>query len=661
MEPVFSTEYLAELLALPEVEAARANLSPENEKVQFTIPVTETIRSALLSLGLDIATWGIQEIPMRWIQGDTSPHVDSGPSAFENTYLVYLTDSPGEFVLGETIHPIAANTAFVFNEGVQHETRSTGTVPRLLLGPMNEFGHAVGGPPVIIEYYSNYADAVANFPGDLLGYSVSYIIGDLSSGGTGNIGTTTSWRIARMGYASNSPPSTVYSNTTDVSSSGLDFPLFVYPASEPTPNIWYYSDYILAFSHSIGNEIAYSFSKTVGDIVAGGNIGSTTSWRIAYMGDGYTSPPSTVYSNGTNLTSSGLAFQLHLYPDTAPIPNIFYYSDYAQALAHIGGTQDAYNDGKTIGAITNGNIGSTTSWRIAYMGDGSTSPPSTVYNNGTDLTSSGLSFAIYVYPESVPIPNIWYYSNYAQALAHIGGTQIAYNDGKTIGGVTSGTIGATTSWRIAYMGDGSTSAPSTVYSNGTDLTSSSLAFAIYVYPATTTPPNPCFMEGTTVLCYRDGVEAYVPIETLTRGTSVLTPEGYKKVELMGRGTINNRGDTERVQDRLYRCPVSNYPQLTDDLYITGCHSILVPNLSDKQRRKIEEAHNRVFITGNKYRLMAYVDERAEPWASAETYTIWHLALENKNVTENYGIYVNGGLLVETCCIQRMRGSKLTLL
>jgi hypothetical protein len=573
MEPIFSTEYLAELLALPEVEAARANLSPENEKVQFTIPVTETIRSALLSLGLDIATWGIQEIPMRWIQGDTAPHVDSGPSAFENTYLIYLTDSPGEFVLGETVHPIAANTAFVFNEGVQHETRSTGTVPRLLLGPMNEFGHVVGaGPPIIIGYYSNYVDV---FTAPVrLGYSITYIIGDMYSG---SIGATTSWRIGLMGDGSNSPPSTVFSNGTDVTSSGLDFPILIYPASEPIPNIWYYSNSNLALAHLIGPHTAYSFTKTVGDIVSGGDIGLTTSWRIA------------------------------------------------------------------------------------YMGDGSNSPPSTVYSNGTDLTTSGLDFPIFIYSESVPIPNIWYYSNYAQALSHVGGTQIAYNDGKTIGDVSSGTIGATTSWRIAYMGDGSTSAPSTVYSNATDLTSSGLDFPIYVYPATTTPPNPCFMEGTTVLCYRDGVEAYVPIETLTRGTSVLTPEGYKKIELMGRGTINNRGDTERVQDRLYRCPVSNYPQLTDDLYITGCHSILVPNLSDKQRRKIEEAHNRVFITGNKYRLMAYVDERAEPWASAETYTIWHLALENKNVTENYGIYVNGGLLVETCCIQRMKSkSNLTL-
>jgi hypothetical protein len=393
---VFSTEHLAELLALPEVEVARAKLSPENEKVQFTIPVTETIRSALLSLGLDILASGIQDIPMRWIQGDTAPHVDSGPSAFENTYLVYLTDSPGEFILGETAHPIVANTAFVFNEGINHETRGTGSASRLLLGPMNEFGQPVGRAAV--TYYADYASAIAE-SGNFLG-----------SGG---------------------------------------------------------------------------------------------------------------YELGINTTGS------------TP------YSTWGS------------------------------SWRIAFWTDNNP-PPSGSYPTGFDLSTLG-------------------------------------------------------------------------------------AFSYIVYPAV-----PCFLEGTTVLCYRNGVEAYVPIETLKPGTSVLTPEGYKKVALIGRGTIVNRGDDARVQERLYRCPAANYTQLNEDLFLTGCHSILVPNITDKQRRKIEEAHNRVFITGNKYRLMAYIDERAEPWVSEGNYRIWHLALENEDVTRNYGIYVNGGLLVETCCLQRMNKSNLTL-
>ena len=55
-----------------------------------------------------------------------------------------------------------------------------------------------------------------------------------------------------------------------------------------------------------------------------------------------------------------------------------------------------------------------------------------------------------------------------------------------------------------------------------------------------------------------------------------------------------------------------------------------------------------------------VDERAEPWASEGTYTIWHFALENEDIKMNYGVYANG-LLVETCSINTMRTkSNLTI-
>jgi hypothetical protein len=335
---------------------------------------------------------------MRWIQGDTAPHVDSGTSAFENTYLVYLTDSPGELILDDAIHPITANTAFVFHEGIRHETRGTGSVPRLLLGPMNEFGQSVGIPAA--NYYSDYASALAQ-TGAFLGYG---------------------------GY-------------------------------------------------------------TIGSGIGG---------------------------NSTNYSTWGASWRIASWTNTGP-------------------------------------------------------PPSGAYSTGFDLSTLG-------------------------------------------------------------------------------------NFSYFLYPAT-----PCLLEGTTVLCYRDGVEGYVPIESIKCGTSVLTPEGYKKVELIGKGTISNRGDDQRVQDRLYRCPMTNYTQLTKDLFLTGCHSILVPTLTDKQRRETDEIHKDIFITGRMYRLMACIDERAEPWVSEGTYTIWHLALENKDVTKNYGIYVNGGLLVETCCLQRMRNtSTLTL-
>jgi hypothetical protein len=51
--------------------------------------------------------------------------------------------------------------------------------------------------------------------------------------------------------------------------------------------------------------------------------------------------------------------------------------------------------------------------------------------------------------------------------------------------------------------------------------------------------------------------------------------------------------------------------------------------------------------------MAFLDERAEPWASAGDYTIWHVALENNDVRMNYGIYAEG-LLVESCSINFLK-------
>jgi hypothetical protein len=64
----------------------------------------------------------------------------------------------------------------------------------------------------------------------------------------------------------------------------------------------------------------------------------------------------------------------------------------------------------------------------------------------------------------------------------------------------------------------------------------------------------------------------------------------------------------------------------------------------------------VLITGNKFRLMVFIDERAKPWVSEGTYSIWHLALEDKDVTKSYGIYVNGGLLVGTSSLQQMKNT-----
>jgi hypothetical protein len=169
------------------------------------------------------------------------------------------------------------------------------------------------------------------------------------------------------------------------------------------------------------------------------------------------------------------------------------------------------------------------------------------------------------------------------------------------------------------------------------------------------PVIPCFLEGTEILALVDGQEKYVSIETLKNGDLVKTSlDGYKKIELIKCGDISNPGHNERIENRLYKCSTTNYPELSRDLYITGCHSILTGSLTDDQKEKTIKSLGKIYVTDEKYRLMAHVDERAEPWVSEGVYKIWHLALENENEKFNYGVYANGGLLVETCSINFLK-------
>jgi hypothetical protein len=383
---ILSTDDINYLKQLPEVLEAKAKLDTysSNGKVYFSILLTDSIRTALEThLGLDLSQ--ITTLPMRWIKGDTLPHIDRGPSKFERTHLVYLNSCPGEFVVDTKEYPILENTGYVFNEGVSHKTLNTELVPRLMIGPMSEQAFAVGAN---LTYFPSEADALNNT--NILGGTYNFIVGDLSYGTTG-------------GY---------------------------------------------------------------------------TRWRIA--------------SNSSGSSSQSVA-----------------------------------------------------------------------YNNGDILNGDG-----------------------------------TYN----------------------------------------------------LYQS----PVPCFLEGTQILCQIDGKDTYMPVEQMRPGTLVKTSlDGYKPVVMIGTGPITNPGTDERTQNRLYKCSPTKYHELTGDLFITGCHSILVDVLTDKQREETIQQLGATYVTSRKYRLMAVIDERAEPWESAGIYNIWHFALENDDYYSNHGVYANG-LLVETCSKKNLK-------
>jgi hypothetical protein len=139
-----SEDIIQYILQQPEVIAAKEKLEAQTAgSISFTVTLTPSMQSYLHEK-MNINLTGIDTIPMRWIKGDTHPHTDKGVSSFEKTHLVYLTDSIGQLVVDGTSYPIAKGNGYVFSEGLPHETVETGSESRLLLGPMNESGLAVG-------------------------------------------------------------------------------------------------------------------------------------------------------------------------------------------------------------------------------------------------------------------------------------------------------------------------------------------------------------------------------------------------------------------------------------------------------------------------------------------------------------------------------------
>ena len=160
-----------------------------------------------------------------------------------------------------------------------------------------------------------------------------------------------------------------------------------------------------------------------------------------------------------------------------------------------------------------------------------------------------------------------------------------------------------------------------------------------------------FREGTTFITCLDPQtkrEYECAVELMAPGLFVKTyKHGYIQVQKMTSKTVQNPDHQERIENRLYTCSVSDYPELYRDLYITGCHSILESKISDEQIQAIRKVLGHVYYTDDKIRLIAMCDDRAKPFCEAAEFKVWHVCLEHFDDEMNYGIYANG-LQVESC-------------
>ena len=264
-----------------------------------------------------------------------------------------------------------------------------------------------------------------------------------------------------------------------------------------------------------------------------------------------------------------------------------------------------------------------------------TSVPSNIPSNVTNLQSMFQGATLF--NQGI---NGWSVTNITNMTSMFQGAT-AFNRQIRTWNVSSGTT-------LTNMFSGATAFIAAFYPTTPGYNSSTGGNATPLYTFFNLGPYPCFLEGSKILCFKNNKEVYRPVESLRKGDLVKTiHHGYLPIHMIGTSPMYNPSNNDRFASRLYRCPKENYPGLFEDLYITGCHSILVPWLTYEQGQKTIASLGKLYVTDKHCRLMAWVDEKTEPYRMEGIYNIYHIALENEDYYMNYGIYANG-LLVESC-------------
>lgn len=159
--------------------------------------------------------------------------------------------------------------------------------------------------------------------------------------------------------------------------------------------------------------------------------------------------------------------------------------------------------------------------------------------------------------------------------------------------------------------------------------------------------TPCFNKGTKILCLNKMMEEeYIPIEDLKKGDLVKSYlHGYRKIDSIGSNKMIN--NPEHFNLSMYKMEKTDSNGLTDDLIVTGGHSILVDDLGEYYAENEVRFKGKIPKIDDKFFLLSAVSKDFIQLTDTNEYTYYHLCLENNgNNDERFGIWANG-ILTET--------------
>ncbi len=156
----------------------------------------------------------------------------------------------------------------------------------------------------------------------------------------------------------------------------------------------------------------------------------------------------------------------------------------------------------------------------------------------------------------------------------------------------------------------------------------------------------CFGENTLLPIITENKKVtYKRIKDIKIGEIMMTEyHGLKKIKYIYHKKIQNVSNYQnKNKDKLYVLKKQDYPELIQDLVLTGGHPILVNlNFSFNEMLKNPDMFLRNF-----YRLETYKNKKAVDFDCDGVYDIYNVILENNNKYNKYPIRING-ILTESC-------------